>query len=225
MVSKVAQLSAIHTEIFNCTKCPLHENRTRTVPGAGFDDADIMFIGEAPGAREDEQGLPFVGRSGKYLDELLAGIGIKREDVFIANVVKCRPPDNRDPQPDEIESCNPYLRQQIEVIDPLVIVTVGRFSMNMFFPNAKISAIHGQPKYGLRRAYFPVFHPAYVLRNSSKRPQMEADFKTLLSVMEEVKKRRATAEEIPADDAPPLEDEISLPSDEDGPAQLNLFGE
>lgn len=223
MVSKVAQLSAIHTEIYNCTKCPLHAGRTYTVPGAGFDDAEIMFIGEAPGKNEDEQGLPFVGRSGQYLDELLDGIGLHRDAVFIANVIKCRPPDNNDPTSDQIETCNPYLRQQIEVIDPLVIATLGRFSMGMFFPNDKISRIHGEPKYGTRRAYLPLFHPAYVLRNGSKRPEMAADFDKLLLVLEEVKRRRESGEIAENPTQASVDEEISLPSDQDGPSQKSLF--
>lgn len=192
-MSKVAQLSLIHTDIYHCTQCALHEKRTRTVPGAGNPQADLMFIGEAPGFHEDQQGLPFVGVSGQYLDELLKGIGLEREQVFIANVVKCRPPDNRDPLVDEIERCNPYLRQQIEVIQPLVIATLGRFSMGLFFPNERISAIHGQVKYGTNRAYFPLYHPAAVLRDNSGglRALMEADFRRLKQVLEDVRKQQA----------------------------------
>jgi DNA polymerase len=212
MVSKVARLSAIHTEIFYCTKCPLHSGRTRTVPGAGNPDAEIMFIGEAPGQQEDLQGLPFVGRSGQYLEELLEGIQLTRDDVFIANVIKCRPPENRDPQPLEIDTCNPYLREQIEIIDPLIIATLGRFSMNMFFPNARISQIHGQPKYGVNRVYFPLYHPAAVLRNPALRPEMSAAFEQLPLLLQEVKQRREagisdevahTAESIPPDESEP----------------------
>lgn len=228
MPSKVARLSAVHTEIFYCTQCPLHEGRTRTVPGAGDPDAEIMFIGEAPGKNEDEQGLPFVGRSGKYLDELLQGIGLSRDQVFIANVVKCRPPNNRDPQSEEIETCNPYLRQQIEIIDPLVIATLGRYSMNMFFPNAKISRIHGQPEYGTRRAYFPFYHPAAALRDPSKREDMVNDFARLMEVVEEMRIRRANPD--PVDEPPGEEEEAEREAspeeeaaDEDSPKQMGLF--
>lgn len=229
MPSKVARLSAVHTEIFYCTQCSLHEGRTRTVPGAGDPDAEIMFIGEAPGKNEDEQGLPFVGRSGKYLDELLKGIGLSREQVFIANVVKCRPPENRDPQPNEIETCNPYIRQQIEIIDPLVIATLGRFSMNMFFPNAKISRIHGIPEYGTRRAYFPFFHPAAALRDPSKRDDMVSDFARLLEVVAEMRQRRANPDPVideepqtsPEEESPEAETEEA--PDEDAPKQMGLF--
>ena len=219
-MSKVARLSLLHTEILHCTKCPLHEGRTYTVPGAGNPQAEIMFIGEAPGKNEDEQGLPFVGRSGQYLDELLAGIGYHRDDVFIANVVKCRPPNNRDPQPEEIETCNPYLRQQIDIIDPLVIATLGRYSMNMFFPNEKITAIHGVARYGVRCAYYPLFHPAYVLRNQSKRDEMSADFERMVTVLEEMRARRDN-DEVPEDTD--IEKEITLPTDGDEPSQRGLF--
>jgi uracil-DNA glycosylase len=203
MLSRVARLSAIHTEIYYCTKCPLHTGRTRTVPGAGDPDAEILFIGEAPGATEDQQGLPFVGKSGLYLDELLAKIRMNRDDVFIANVVKCRPPDNRDPAPIEIESCNPYITEQIAVLDPLVIVTLGRFGMGMFFPNERISQIHGKPKYGERRAYYPLYHPAYALRDPSKKIELEADFQRLPDLLAEMRQKRADSdlsEEKPADE-------------------------
>lgn len=228
MVSKVAQLSAIHTEIFYCTKCPLHAGRTRTVPGAGNPEAEIMFIGEAPGFHEDQQGLPFVGRSGQYLEELLSGIGLTRDDVFIANVIKCRPPDNRDPQTSEIETCNPYLRDQIAVIDPLIIATLGRYSMNMFFPNERISQIHGQPRYGAKRAYFPLYHPAAVLRNGNLRPDMEADIKRLPQLLEEVKERRSQYmpeedDELDAQAVPPVSEPEPEADEDDLPRQKGLF--
>lgn len=212
MVSRVAQLSAIHTEIYHCTKCPLHEGRTRTVPGAGNPDAEILFIGEAPGYNEDQQGLPFVGKSGKYLEELLATINLTRDDVFIANVVKCRPPDNRDPHEEEIATCNPYLRAQIEVLDPLLIVTLGRYSMNMFFPNERVSQIHGQAKYGTRRAYYPLYHPAYALRNQSVKVEMVEDFARIPRLLEEIHEKRASGE-INLDPIPETE-EVTLPDDD-----------
>lgn len=225
MLSKVARLSAIHTDIYHCTKCPLHEGRTHTVPGAGDPEAEILFIGEAPGFNEDQQGLPFVGRSGKYLEELLANIKLTRDDVFIANVVKCRPPNNRDPVTDEIETCNPYLRAQIEVLDPLIIVTLGRYSMNMFFPNERISQIHGQAKYGTRRAYYPLYHPAYALRNPTSKGEIEADFARIPHLLLEVREKRESGE---LDEAVAEEEiEIILPSDEpaknDLPKQKGLF--
>jgi DNA polymerase len=228
MVSKVARLSAIHTEIYFCTKCPLHEGRIHTVPGAGDPEAEILFIGEAPGFSEDQQGLPFVGASGKYLEELLASIKLTRNDVFIANVVKCRPPDNRNPHPEEIETCNPYITAQIEVLDPLIIVPLGNFGMNMFFPNEKISRIHGQPKLGTRRAYYPLYHPAYILRNGTKRPEMQEDFERIPQLLHEMRQRRES-EEFDAEliiEELILEEEVVLPDDEpedDMPKQKGLF--
>ncbi|MEL6404392.1 MAG: uracil-DNA glycosylase [Chloroflexota bacterium] len=226
MKSRVARLSAIHTDIYHCTQCPLHEKRTRTVPGAGDPNAEILFIGEAPGFHEDQQGLPFVGKSGQYLEELLATINLTRDDVFIANVVKCRPPDNRDPSTEEIETCNPYLRAQIEVLDPLMIVTLGRYSMGMFFPNAKISAIHGKPKYGVNRIYYPLFHPAYALRNQSVKADMQADVARIPELLREMRKKRAEQIADAGDDAPApetVEEEITLPSESDSPQQKSLF--
>jgi uracil-DNA glycosylase len=182
----------IAQDIAACMLCPLHQGRTQTVPGAGNPDAEIMFIGEAPGKYEDEQGVPFVGRSGQYLNYLLDKISLKRQDVFITNVVKCRPPDNRDPQQIEIDTCKPYLERQITAIDPKVIVTVGRFSMARYFPKAKISVIHGQPLYEDERAYYPIYHPAAALRNPRLKRDMEVDFDRLLEVIQEVKRRRSS---------------------------------
>jgi len=183
-------LEAIAKEIRTCKQCPLYSGRTQAVPGTGRADADIMFIGEGPGYHEDQQGLPFVGASGKYLGELLALIGLTRNDVFITNVIKCRPPGNRDPLPTEIDTCVPaYLNRQIEIIRPKIIATLGRFSMALFFPaNARISKIHGQPKREGGRVYYPLFHPAAVLRNLNLRPAMEEDFRRMLTLLKEVEK-------------------------------------
>lgn len=216
---RAQQLAHIADEIKGCTACALHTGRSQTVPGYGDPHADIMFIGEAPGFHEDQQGLPFVGRSGKYLDYLLEQIGYQREQVFIANVVKCRPPNNRDPQTDEIDTCNPFLRRQIELIDPLVIATLGRFSMNMFFPGAKISQIHGQPKYDEQRAYYPFYHPAAALRNPGLRHDMEADMARLLDVLEEARARRQGQTTTPQDQP----DNDEPPDDNEPPKQLSLF--
>ncbi|MFQ3535769.1 MAG: uracil-DNA glycosylase [Aggregatilineales bacterium] len=177
-----AALEAIAAEVRACDKCPLHAaGRTNAVPGAGSYTAEVMFIGEGPGFNEDRQGLPFVGQSGKLLDELLAMIGMARAQVFITNVVKCRPPENRDPLPEEVSVCTQaYLYRQIELIAPKVIVTLGRFSMGLFFPNAKITQIHGRAKWEGGRAYLPLYHPAAVLRNmAALKPQMEADFRQI----------------------------------------------
>lgn len=215
---RVAELNAIAARVRVCTLCPLHQGRTLAVPGAGSFSAEILFIGEGPGFHEDRQGLPFVGRSGDYLTHLLTTIGLKRDDVFITNVVKCRPPDNRDPLLNEIATCSPYLDQQIALIDPLVIVTLGRFSMARYFPNGKITQIHGQPRFDDGRAYYPLFHPAAVLRNPSLQPQMEGDFRAIPELVERVRQMRADA-------APPMSPPASgPPRNDDGPlTQLPLF--
>jgi uracil-DNA glycosylase len=203
-----AALDNIAAEIKVCTKCPLYEGRTNAVPGAGPVDAEILFIGEGPGYNEDKQGLPFVGQSGKYLEELLAMIGMNRDQVFITNVVKCRPPGNRDPMPLEIDTCTSnYLFRQIELIDPKIIATLGRYSMGLFFPKAKITAIHGQPKRENGRIYLPLFHPAAVLRNIGLKPQAETDFKKIPTLLTEA---RQAAKDKPQ--KPP-----------DPPTQLSLF--
>jgi uracil-DNA glycosylase family 4 len=173
-VSK-SELEAIHQQISRCEKCILHTSRAKAVPGDGPANADIMFIGEAPGFHENQQGLPFVGAAGKYLDELLEKIDLRREDVFITNVVKCRPPGNRDPQSEEIEACRPYLDRQIELIEPKMIITLGRFSMARYFPNAKISQIHGQPRKMEGVIYYPMYHPAAALHQPSLRRTVEED--------------------------------------------------
>lgn len=227
MVSRVARLSAIHTEIFHCTKCPLHEGRTHTVPGAGDPDADILFIGEAPGQREDEQGLPFVGRSGQLLEELLRTIKLTRNDVFIANVIKCRPPNNRNPEKSEIDACNPYITAQIDVLDPLMIVTLGKFGMQMFFPNERsITKIHGKERYGTRRVYYPLYHPAYALRQQSAKVELFEDFARIPDLLAEVRRRRESGEL--GDNPEPVEEEeiVQEPestTDDDSPKQISLF--
>ena len=172
-------LLAIKNQCLNCQKCQLAKTRNNIVFGAGSEKAKIFFIGEAPGKDEDLAGKPFVGRSGKFLDEMLTEINLKREDVFIANVLKCRPPKNRDPLPEEIKICLPFLKQQIVTISPKVIVTLGRFSMNLFFPNAKISAIHGIPKKFNNYTVVPFFHPAAALFDGSKREILKKDFQIL----------------------------------------------
>ena len=166
----------LYETIADCPNCPLARNRSRTVPGSGPITAELMFVGEAPGQREDELGLPFVGRSGQFLDELLAGIDLTRREVYVTNVVKCRPPDNRDPEFAEIEACGDYLEQQIELINPRVIATLGRFSMARWFPDGRISRIHGQSKRIDERYVIPMYHPAAALRNGSLRDVMHADF-------------------------------------------------
>ncbi|MBI5957778.1 MAG: uracil-DNA glycosylase [Chloroflexi bacterium] len=205
-----AALDVISKEVRACAKCELHSGRTLAVPGAGRPDAELMFIGEGPGYHEDQQGLPFVGASGKYLGELLALIGLTRNDVFITNVIKCRPPANRDPLPGEIDTCVPaYLNRQIEIINPKIIATLGRFSMGLFFPpDTRITKVHGQPKRADGRIYFPLFHPAAVLRNLNLRPAMEEDFKRIKTLLTEAQ-QQAVVETPKPDDDPPFK-QLSL---------------
>lgn len=188
-------LARIRAAITVCESCELVRFATRAVPGEGDPHARIMLIGEAPGQNEDEQGRPFVGRSGSFLTELLHKAGLTREDVFITNVVKHRPPGNRDPLPDEMAACAHFLNAQIRAIDPDVIVTLGRFSMNRFFPGARISKIHGQPKEIDGRLIIPMYHPAAALRNGSLRPEMEADFLQLPRLLAERDQQRDAAKQ------------------------------
>lgn len=176
-------MSELEEKVRACTICPLHKGRINAVPGAGNPNADIMFIGEGPGKNEDEQGLPFVGAAGKLLDEMLASVGLKREDVYIANVVKCRPPNNRDPLPNEIESCIPYLKEQIVLIQPKIIVTLGRFSMNLFLPDAKISRDHGKLQKVNKLHILPLYHPAAALYNGGLRDTLFQDFSLLSKIL------------------------------------------
>lgn len=171
----MTSLTELYEEIAVCQRCDLAKGRTHTVPGEGPEDAEIMFIGEAPGFHEDRQGRPFVGAAGRFLEELLASIGLRREDVYICNVIKCRPPGNRDPLPDEIEACKPFLDKQIELIQPKLVVTLGRYSMARYFPNAQITRIHGRPKRIGNRIYYPMFHPAAALHQPKWRSAVEED--------------------------------------------------
>lgn len=178
-MEKRRALALIAKQVSACTDCGLCRGRTNAVPGEGNADADIMFIGEGPGFYEDRQGRPFVGASGKFLDELLVSIGLDRKQVFIGNVVKCRPPNNRDPQPDEIAACKKYLDAQIEAIAPKVIVTLGRHSMQRYFPGESISRVHGQPRRKDSQLVVPMYHPAAALHQASLRQVIEADFRRL----------------------------------------------
>ena len=181
----MSELESLAAEISRCTRCLLHRGRTKAVPGVGPSNAEIMFIGEAPGFHEDQQGLPFVGAAGNFLDELLESIGLKRQEVFIANVIKCRPPGNRDPLPEEIEACKPYLDRQIELIQPKLVVTLGRFSMARAFPKARISYIHGQPRKVGGVIYYPMYHPAAALHQPSLRPTVEEDMRRIPELIEQ----------------------------------------
>jgi uracil-DNA glycosylase len=194
-------------EVKKCIKCRLSQNRTNVVPGEGDYNTDIMLIGEGPGKNEDEQGRPFVGAAGKLLDQMIESIGLKRENVYIANVVKCRPPNNRDPLPDEVEACWSWLEQQIKIIKPKVIVTLGRHSLARFLPSARISKDHGR---ALRKkflevgriVFFPSYHPAAALYNGGLRETLFQDFKKIPKVLEiiegdqekEAKERRENVE-------------------------------
>ena len=173
------ELEKVADAVSTCKKCALYHSRAKGVPGEGPSDAEIMFIGEGPGFHENMQGRPFVGAAGEFLVELLAGIGMKREQVFITNVVKCRPPGNRDPHPEELQACAPYLERQLQIINPKVIVTLGRFSMARFIHNAKISEIHGQPIRVKGMLVVPFYHPAAALHRPSLRSVVEKDFASL----------------------------------------------
>ena len=202
-------LEAIAAEVRVCTNCRLHQTRTRAVPGEGDPETEVVFVGEGPGFNEDRGGRPFIGRAGDLLVKLLASIGWRREDVFITNVVKCRPPDNRDPQPDEIAACAPYLRRQLEVLDPAVIVTLGRYSMGTFMPGARISQAHGtvrpvDPATGAASAtVFAMYHPAAALRTPAIERESYADIANVPGTLIAARARRETTPVL----APALEPE------------------
>jgi DNA polymerase len=186
-------LLQLNKQVQSCPDCALAKTRTRAVPGEGPVDAQIMFIGEAPGYYEDQQGRPFVGPAGQFLEQLLASIGLKRSDVFIGNVVKCRPPGNRDPLPQEIGACSKWLTRQLEIIRPKVVVTLGRYSLARYFPGEPISRIHGQ----LRRVgdvwVVPMYHPAAALHQGSLRRTIEEDFRKLPGYVERALRELVTA--------------------------------
>ena len=187
-MSAEQELEKLAKQIKVCTLCELHRSRTEAVPGEGPSHAEIMLIGEGPGASEDKQGRPFVGASGKFLNQLLEEAGVTRADVFITNVVKCRPPGNRDPLPDEIDICTSnYLQHQIELIDPSIIVTLGRHSMGLFFKGVKITEIHGQMRQVGDRYVIPMFHPAAALHQISLRDVILADFAKLPELLKEAR--------------------------------------
>src|SRR5215212_12281411 len=187
-MSDEEELEKLAKQIIVCTKCELHHSRKKAVPGEGPTAAEIMFIGEGPGARENEQGRPFVGASGKFLDQLLEQAGVTRADVWITNVVKCRPPGNRDPLPDEVEICTSnYLQHQIKIVNPSIIVTLGRFSMGLFFKGAKITQIHGQMRKVEDRFVIAMFHPAAALHQLSLKSTIMADFAKLPELLKEAR--------------------------------------
>ncbi len=171
----MSALTELYQEIANCQDCDLAKSRTKVVPGEGPEDADLLFIGEAPGWYEDQQGRPFVGSAGAFLDELLGSIDLSRRQVYIANVIKCRPPGNRDPLPSEIQACCRWLDRQIEIIQPKMIVTLGRYSLARYFPTESIGKIHGKARKIGDVIYYPMYHPAAALHQGSLRKTIEAD--------------------------------------------------
>jgi DNA polymerase len=184
------ELVKVFREASQCTKCPLHQGRTKVVFGNGNADADLMFVGEAPGQQEDLQGLPFVGRAGNLLDQLLGDLGLERADVFVANVLKCRPPGNRDPQPDEIETCRPYLARQVELIEPRVICTLGNFATKLLTRSQRgITSVHGRPQVhelgGRAVRVYPIYHPAAALRSTKVLEELREDFRRLPELLEQ----------------------------------------
>jgi len=195
-------LTELYQEIERCQDCELAKHRIKAVPGEGPEKANLLFIGEAPGWYEDQQGRPFVGPAGQFLDELLASIGLKRGQVYIANVIKCRPPGNRDPLPGEIQACSRWLDRQIELICPRMIVTLGRYSMARYFPNQSISKVHGKTRKEDNIIYYAMYHPAAALHQGSLRKIIEADMLKIPQIL-------AQAE--------------SLPEAEVEPRQLDLF--
>ena len=215
-----AVLKEIAKQTSVCTRCKLHYSRRNAVSGAGNPNSMLMFIGEGPGFHENEQGLPFVGAAGGFLDDLLAEANLKREDVFITNVVKCRPPGNRDPLPEELEACKPYLERQIAAINPDVIVTLGRFSMGHFINNSKISSIHGRPFWSNGRMVVPMYHPAAALHQPSLRSVVVSDFQKLPGMIKEAQEARrknpdlASLSEV---------DAFNDSQDDHGTEQLSLF--
>ena len=241
----VQVLAQVTEQVKECQKCQLHFSRKNSVPGEGPATAVVLLIGEGPGFHENEQGRPFVGQAGKLLNELLQSAGLERTAVFITNVVKCRPPGNRDPLPEELSACAEYLERQIEALQPQVVVTLGRFSMARFLPNAKISEAHGKPFSVQGRLIVPMYHPAAALHQPSLRPMLEQDFARLPEWMQQ---KRAAAAQSPAEAAhrpsfaaaqPQLEaaqpqldvfeaaveqpGEPSSPSSDEVPTQLSLF--
>jgi DNA polymerase len=212
-----AALEGIAAEVRVCTRCRLHETRTRAVPGEGDPDTEVVFVGEGPGFNEDRQGRPFVGRAGDLLVRMLDSIGWRRDDVFITNIVKCRPPENRDPEPDEVAACAPYLHRQLAALDPAVVVTLGRHSMGRFMPGARISQAHGtvraaDPATGARDAtVFAMYHPAAALRTPAIERESFEDVARIPPVLVESRARRAATNAAAGDTSDEAHAEPSAP--------------
>jgi DNA polymerase len=202
----MSELEELHQRIASCPDCDLCRTRTRAVPGEGPPNAEVLFVGEAPGFYEDQQGRPFVGPAGRFLDELIASAGLRRDQVFITNVVKCRPPNNRDPLPGEVDACRKYLQRQIELIQPKIIVSLGRYSLAWFSPRDAISKVHGQAKVRDGVYFMPMYHPAAALHAGNMRKVIEEDFRKIPAVLER-------AREAPPEQAAP----------EPEPEQMRLF--
>jgi uracil-DNA glycosylase family 4 len=198
----MSSLTELNAEIERCKICELAKHRTKVVPGDGPENARLLFIGEAPGWHEDQSGKPFVGAAGQYLDQLIGLIGYKRNQVYICNVIKCRPPENRDPMPGEILACSKWLERQLDLIKPRVIVTLGRYSMSKYFPGESISKVHGRAKRIGNVIYFAMYHPAAALHQGNLRKVIEADMLKLPAVLAEAGK---------------------MEEEKDRPSQLNLF--
>jgi DNA polymerase len=205
-------LFQVAKEVSACKKCALYHSRKKSVPGEGPAEAEIMFIGEGPGFHENEQGRPFVGAAGQFLDELLGQAGLKRPEVWIGNVVKCRPPGNRDPLPEELAACDAYLERQIAAINPKIIITLGRYSMGKYMPGAKISSVHGQMRRMGERFVIAMFHQAAALHQAALKPAILKDFSQLPNQLEQA--RAALKRSTPAQDVEELKEE---------PKQLSLF--
>lgn len=199
-----------------CVSCGLCKQRTQVVPGEGDERAEIMFIGEGPGFHEDRQGRPFVGAAGQLLDDLLGTIGLTRPQVFITNVVKCRPPGNRDPLPEEVAACRPWLDQQIRLLKPKLIVTLGRHAMGIFFPCELISKIHGLPRGSGSYLVMPMYHPAAALYQQSLKKTLEADFLKILEALKEATKATGPKPPFPTRQVAPQKPEQK-------PNQLSMF--
>jgi DNA polymerase len=183
----MSALTELYKEIRTCHKCDIAHNRTQAVPGEGPENAELMFIGEAPGYNEDQQGRPFVGQAGKFLNELLDSISLKREEVYITNIIKTRPPNNRDPLPVEISNCKAWLDRQLEIIHPKIIITLGRYSMARFFPGKTISQIHGTSVEKDGVIYFAMYHPAAALHQQSLRETLKEDMQKVPALLTRLK--------------------------------------
>jgi uracil-DNA glycosylase len=205
-------LIQVAKEVAICKKCALYHSRKNAVPGEGPADAEIMFIGEGPGFNENEQGRPFVGSAGNFLNELLAEAGLQRSNVWIGNVVKCRPPANRDPLPEELSACNEYQERQIAAINPKIIITLGRYSMGKFMPGAKISTIHGQMRRVGDRFVIAMFHPAAALHQAALKPAILKDFGQLPKLLEQARTVLKHSAQVQAAEEP-----------KEDPKQLSLF--